>query len=269
LRLALCIKRDIFGMLAARAFLGALGADLPEMRVFCSVKTRPAEDDHPLPRLMKALEREVPIGTLLPATAAERAALHPALRPETWEPLPDLSRDGGARMLLDWQPDLVVSMRFSLIFPRRVIEAVPMGIVNVHPGALPGYRGLFAPFWQVLNGEPRLVSTLHVVDPGIDTGEVIAAHEVARHEGRSLMWHMGELYRGGARLAAAATRRAGQGIRPVGTPQPQGGAYWRIPSAAEADAFLRGPMPVVTAGDYAGLLQEAMAVPPGLRAAAA
>jgi hypothetical protein len=72
------------------------------------------------------------------------------------------------------------------------------------------------------------------------------------------MWHIGELYRGGALLAAAAVRRAMAGEPAGGRPQPAGGTYWRIPSAAEADAFLRGPMPVVTAADYAQLLHEAM-----------
>jgi hypothetical protein len=263
----LCIKRDIFGMIAARAFVGALDGQVPDLRVFCSVKTRPAEQDHPLPRLLKALERDFPIDTLLPATTTDRAALHPALRPEGWEALGDLAREGGAARLLAWQPDMVVSIRFSLIFPHRVIDAVPAGIVNVHPGPLPSYRGLYAPFWQVLNGETRLAATLHAIDPGIDTGAIIAEHHVTRRGDRSLMWHIAELYRGGAVLAAAAVRRAAAGRPAGGTPQPPGGTYWRIPSVAEADAFLRGPMPVVTAADYVQLLQEAMV--PGVVAPAA
>lgn len=258
MRVAVCVKRDLFGMIAARAFLGALGASPPELAFFCSTRTRAAETDHRLPLLLKALERDIPIDTLLPATAHERAGAPAALRPDAWHPLPDLKLDGGAAALLAWQPDMVVSMRFSLIFPRGVIAAVPGGILNVHPGPLPGYRGLFAPFWQVLAGEPELAATLHLVDAGIDTGAVIAEHRIARRPGRSLLWHMGELYRGGAVLAARSVRRAMRGQAPIGATQPPGGRYWRIPGAEAAEAFLAGPMPLISTADYLDLLGEAL-----------
>ena len=258
MRVAVCVKRDLFGMIAVRALLGALGPSLPELACFCSTRTRAAETDHPLPLLLKALERDIPIDTLLAATVHERAGLPAALRPEAWRALPDLKADGGAAELLAWRPDMVVSMRFSLIFPRAVIASVPGGILNVHPGPLPGYRGLFAPFWQVLEGEPELAATLHLVDRGIDTGAVLAEHRIARRPGRSLLWHMGELYRGGAVLAARAVRRAMRGQAPIGAAQPQGGRYWRIPGAEAAEAFLAGPMPVVATADYLDLLGEAL-----------
>lgn len=264
MRIALCVKRDLFGLLAARSFMAALGPPAPVVTVFCSTRTRAAETTHALPLLLKALERDIPVDTLLPATAHERASLDPTLRPETWRALSDLRPGGGADDLLAWRPDMVVSMRFSLIFPASVIAAVPCGILNVHPGPLPAYRGLFAPFWQVMEGETQLAATLHLVDRGIDTGAVLAEHRIARRVGRSLLWHMADLYRGGAILAARAVRRAMNGQAPIGTAQPPGGRYWRIPDQAAADAFLGGPMPVVTTADYLDLLAEALLpLPPG------
>lgn len=262
MRLALCVKRDIFGLIAARAFAGALAPHAPEMRVFCSVKTRPAENTEPLPRLLKELERDFPLDTLLPAIASEWRSAPEALRVERWEPLLDMKPDGGAGCLLAWQPDLVVSIRFSLIFPQRVIDAVPLGIVNVHPGPLPAYRGLFTPFWQAHGGEPVLTSTLHVVAEKIDTGPVIAEHHVPRTAGRSLMWHVAELYRGGAVLAARTAAQAMLGNAPRGMPQAEGGRYWRMPGAEDVAAFARGTMPVILAADYLDLLREALVPPP-------
>ena len=262
MRVALCVKRDIFGVIAARRFLDELG-DAAEVEVFCSTKVRTAEDHVPGLRLLSALEREFPIGTLHPATMSEWAGA-----PESWLPLPDLRRDGGARSLLDRRPDMVVSMRFSLIFPQRVIDAVPMGILNVHPGPLPHYRGLFAPFWQAVSGEPRLAASLHLIDAGIDTGPLIAEHSVARDDSRCLLWHIAELYRGGATLAAAAVRAAAAGQPPRGQRQPDGGRYFRMPDAAAFDAFERGAMPLVSAADYLGLLAEAL-LPPVPRLAVA
>ncbi|MEO3471889.1 formyltransferase family protein [Roseomonas sp. CAU 1739] len=268
MRVALCVKRDIFGVIAARRFLADLGA-AADVDVFCSTKVRPAEGDVPGLRLLSTLERDVPIGTLHPAIAGDWTGAPAALRPESWEVLPDLAPAGGARTLLARRPDIVVSMRFSLIFPSRVIDAVPLGILNVHPGPLPAYRGLFAPFWQAAQGEASLSASLHLVDAGIDTGPLVAEHAVARDDGRCLLWHIAELYRGGAALAAEAVRAAAGGQRPRGRIQPEGGRYYRMPDAAAFAAFARGTMPLVSAADYLGLLAEVLLPPaPSLRAAA-
>lgn len=268
MRVALCVKRDIFGVIAARRFLAALGG-AAEVDVFCSTRIRAAENDVDGLRLMGALERDVPIGTLHAATVDEWAGAPSCLRPDAWQPLPDLAREGGARTLLARRPDMVVSMRFSLIFPRRVIDAVPMGIVNVHPGPLPAYRGLFAPFWQVLHGETRLRASLHQVDAGIDTGPLVAEHAIPRDDARCLLWHIAELYRGGAVLAAEAVRAAAAGEPLRVRLQPEGGRYCRMPDAADFAAFARGAMPLVSAADYLALLAEALLPPAAtLRAAA-
>lgn len=164
---------------------------------------------------------------------------------------------------------MVVSMRFSLIFPQRVIDAVPMGILNLHPGPLPRYRGLFAPFWQAMQGEARFAASLHLVDAGIDTGPLIAEHAVPRDDSRCLMWHIAALYRGGATLAAEAVSAAAGGQRPRGRAQPAGGRYYRMPDAAAFAIFEQGTMPLVSAADYLDLLAETLLPPPrGLRAAA-
>lgn len=253
-RIAVCVKRDIYGLLAARLFAARLG--FANLRFFCSVKTRQAEDDVPALRLMKLLERDVAIDTL---AAMERPA--PGLpHPDEWVPLYDMRADGGAAVLLGFQPDIVISARFSLIFPQRVIDAVPRGIINVHPGALPGYRGLFAPFWQVLHGEDELGCTVHLVDKGIDTGEILGVARVPFNSSRSLMWHTAELYRGGAAMAADAAATLARGGQPASVPQPDGGAYFRFPTAADFAAL---PVPIASARDYAEVLADAFAPPSG------
>jgi hypothetical protein len=261
MRIALCVKKDIHGLLSARILAAALG--FAELRIFCSVKTRGAETAVPALARMKLLERDVAIDTL----AADRPA-HPGLpHPDAWVPLTDLRADGGARTLLDFRPDVVVSARFSLIFPQRVIDAVPRGIVNVHPGMLPGYRGLFAPFWQIRNGEPELGCTVHIVDRGIDTGPILGVARVPFDPARSLMWHTASLYRGGVRIAAGAAAALARGITPDAVPQPAGGAYYRFPASEDFDAL---SVPVADPLDYAELLAEAFAPPPpALRSRAA
>jgi methionyl-tRNA formyltransferase len=49
-------------------------------------------------------------------------------------------------------------------------------VYNIHGGPLPGYRGvpLATVAYAILNDEPEFAATLHRVDPGIDTGPVVA-----------------------------------------------------------------------------------------------
>ncbi|MBX9593112.1 MAG: hypothetical protein K2X46_02015 [Roseomonas sp.] len=248
MRIALCVKKDIHGLLAARILAERL--HFADLRFFCSVKTRDAENAVPALKIMKLLERDVAIDTF----AALETGFGQVPHPDEWTPLLDLKADGGARQLLDFRPDLVISARFSLIFPQRVIDAVPRGIINVHPGALPGYRGLFAPFWQILKREPVLGCTVHMVDRGIDTGPILGIARVPLDPSRSLMAHTAALYRGGVAIAAEAATTIAQGRMPAGTPQPEGGHYYRFPAPEDFAAL---PVPIVNAQDFAEVLAAA------------
>lgn len=255
MRIAVCVKKDIYGLLAARLLAAALG--FAELRFFCSVKTREVENAVPALRRMKLLERDA----VIEALAAEQPA-HPGLpHPDEWIPLPDLRADGGARTLLEFRPDIVISARFSLIFPQRVIDAVKLGIINVHPGPLPGYRGLFTPFWQIRRGETELGCTVHLVDRGIDTGPVLGQARVRFDPARSLMWHTAALYRGGAPIAAEAARSLAHGLRPAAAAQAAEGAYFHFPWAEDFAAL---PVRVSDPRDYAALLEEVFAPLPAL-----
>ena len=260
MRIAICVKKDIYGLLSARVLASALS--FTQLRFFCSVKTRDTENAVPALRLMKLLERDVAIEAL----AAQQLDMPDIPHPDAWVPLSDLRADGGARTLLDFRPDIVISARFSLIFPQRVIDAVPRGIINVHPGTLPHYRGLFAPFWQILHGEPELGCTVHLVDRGIDTGPILGIARVPFEPARSLMWHTAALYRSGVRIAADAASALARGVPPDTTVQPAAGSYFRFPATEDFAALrvrLSSPL------DYAALLEEAFLPSGAMRAHAA
>ena len=70
-------------------------------------------------------------------------------------------------------PDLLVSMSFDQILGAGIRAAAPFGFINCHAGALPFYRGRNALNWALLNGESRIGITVHHVDDGIDTGDII------------------------------------------------------------------------------------------------
>lgn len=72
------------------------------------------------------------------------------------------------------KPELIV-INGTRILKRDFIAATPCPIVNIHVGITPKYRGVHGGYWALYNNEQHLFGvTLHEVDQGIDSGEIIA-----------------------------------------------------------------------------------------------
>jgi methionyl-tRNA formyltransferase len=76
-------------------------------------------------------------------------------------------------LMSEYAPDLLVSMSFNQILRKDIIDFAPLGFVNCHAGALPFYRGRNPLNWVVINGETEFGITVHYVDEGIDTGDIV------------------------------------------------------------------------------------------------
>ena len=71
-------------------------------------------------------------------------------------------------------PDVVAVFGTSLIRPPLLGQG-RLGMLNLHGGLSPDYRGADCTFWALYNGEPEQVGcTLHFINAGIDTGALIA-----------------------------------------------------------------------------------------------
>lgn len=69
--------------------------------------------------------------------------------------------------------DLFVSMSFNQIFRKKIIDVPSLGVINCHAGKLPFYRGRNILNWALINDEKEFGITVHYVDEGIDTGDII------------------------------------------------------------------------------------------------
>jgi methionyl-tRNA formyltransferase len=76
------------------------------------------------------------------------------------------------------QADAAISVLFGYILSPDFIEMFPRGCINLHPALLPHNRGAFPNVWSIVEKTPAGV-TLHYIDSGIDTGDVIAQKEVS------------------------------------------------------------------------------------------
>ena len=72
------------------------------------------------------------------------------------------SPEGAARIGAT-EPDLIISLRFGLIIRDQVIAIPRHGVINLHSGLLPAYRGVMATFRAMLNGDENIGSTLHFI----------------------------------------------------------------------------------------------------------
>ena len=74
-------------------------------------------------------------------------------------------------------PDLVVSAGFMRVLAPAFVER--FRTINAHPALLPKFRGAWAISETLESGESVGGTTIHWVDAGVDTGEIIAQREVA------------------------------------------------------------------------------------------
>lgn len=73
----------------------------------------------------------------------------------------------------NYEADLFVSMSFDQIFGKVIRELPPLKTINCHAGKLPFYRGRNILNWVLINDEKEFGITVHYVDKGIDTGDII------------------------------------------------------------------------------------------------
>jgi phosphoribosylglycinamide formyltransferase-1 len=92
------------------------------------------------------------------------------LSPEAEHDLVRILRSAGA--------DLVVLAGFMRVLKEPMLSAFPHRIVNIHPSLLPKFPGLAAWKQALATGETVTGCTVHYVDSGIDSGEIIAQREV-------------------------------------------------------------------------------------------
>lgn len=72
--------------------------------------------------------------------------------------------------------DLFVSMSFNQIFRKHLYSLPRLGTINCHAGCLPKYRGRNILNWVLINDEKEFGITVHYVDDGVDTGDIIIQH---------------------------------------------------------------------------------------------
>ncbi len=70
--------------------------------------------------------------------------------------------------------DWLLSIANLSVIPAPVLALPARGAVNFHDGPLPRHAGLNAPAWALMAGEARFGVTWHMIEGGIDEGDILA-----------------------------------------------------------------------------------------------
>lgn len=77
-------------------------------------------------------------------------------------------------LLTELRPSVVVVFGTRII-ASLVLETLDCPVMNMHAGITPQYRGVHGGYWALAERHPEWVgTTVHLVDPGIDTGGILA-----------------------------------------------------------------------------------------------
>lgn len=138
----------------------------------------------PRPVGRRQVQSPTPIGAL-----ATELRLSPVLAPVR------LRAPESMAAILARAPELAVLADYGQIVPPALLD-LPHGALNLHPSALPRWRGAAPIPATILAGDPATAVTLMRMDAGLDTGPVVARVDVpltGRERAPELEAHLAEI----------------------------------------------------------------------------
>jgi methionyl-tRNA formyltransferase len=162
-----------------------------------------------------------------------------------------LTHEKTLALLRQFQPDLICVACFPYLFPSALLNLPQFGCLNLHPSLLPAYRGPTPLFWICHQGERRTGVTLHFLDDGVDSGDIVSQITFALPDGISESDLTRRCASEGAILLVEAIQQLAKGPLPRQPQSEQGSSHYPAPmeedlhipttwSARRAFNFLRG-----------------------------
>jgi folate-dependent phosphoribosylglycinamide formyltransferase PurN len=106
------------------------------------------------------------------ASIREAAAVDPRPRAPDYV-VSSVNDDRTISLLAELRPAVVVLHGTRILGP-ALLNSLDCPVLNVHAGLTPRYRGVHGGYWALAEHHPEWVgTTVHLVDPGIDTGGIL------------------------------------------------------------------------------------------------
>ena len=129
-------------------------------------------------RLLEDAGDEIAVSCLI--VPANRRGAAKIIELEAATKVPIAVHERGKALPVDLPPaDAAISWLYSQIIREEDIQRYHLGILNMHGGRIPEYRGANVLQWAIINGEPELGITWHELVKEVDAGPIWAESTIA------------------------------------------------------------------------------------------
>ena len=127
-----------------------------------------------------------------------------------------------------FNPDLGISLAAPIL--KEPLFTIPsLGTINLHKGKVPFYRGMPPAFWELWNNEKEVGCTIHKVEAGLDTGDVLIESTIPRSKYSTVNGVQLALDEMGISMTIRAINLLAEG-NPIWKRQDNGGRTFRKPT---------------------------------------
>ena len=137
--------------------------------------------------------------------------------------------------------DAAIVAAYGLLLPQAILNGCPMGCINVHPSALPRWRGAAPIQRTIMAGDTATAMCIMQMDAGLDTGDILLREAFTIPDGMTA----GSLHDHMAHIAGPLVVHALEGLKNgniTPTPQHEGGALY-APKIDKAEARIDWQQP--------------------------
>lgn len=122
--------------------------------------------------------------------------------------------------------DAGISWLYSQIFTPEDLSKYPAGILNMHGGHIPSYRGANVLQWAIINGEENLGVTWHSLVEEVDAGPIWAESTIPLSPDATALDVRADMIAEGIRLFPDAWKRFDGKSTPLRAPNLDEGHVW-------------------------------------------
>ena len=130
--------------------------------------------------------------------------------------------------------DLIINARTRCIYRPEILQATPLGCINIHHGLLPEQRGVMCDLWALAEGHPAGFS-IHRMTENVDAGPILRREVISDCPQKDYLAYLERTSRREAEVLAALLARLAQGDNLEETPHiaPPGSSMRRNPGRAD------------------------------------
>nr|WP_252728879.1 formyl transferase [Aliiglaciecola lipolytica] len=170
----------------------------------------------------------------------------------------DINSLAGIQRIAEQKPELIISIRFGQILKDPIISIPSLGVINLHSGKLPDYRGVMATFWAMLDNKEEIGTSLHFIDScQIDAGKIISSTQQKVNYSQSYLLNVLALYPQGVNNIVSAVNRLNRGeTLDTRSMDLASGNYYSFPDSTTLNQFIEQGKQLINYDEIPSIIEK-------------